>query len=144
MQDIQGTHLIVDGYVEDSSAFTEATIFSLFDQLVETFDMEYLTPPCSAAVPFDSAKLDESKDEGGTSYWCQITTSHISLHAWPLRQAFMMDIFSCLLFDTDLAMEIINNHLCLTGWRLHILNRQDPKILDAAGSSYQTYINPLQ
>lgn len=144
MIDIQGTHLIVDGYVQDSSVFTDETIFGLFDQLVKTLHMEYLTLPSSIDVPIDPNKLGEGEDEGGTSYWCQITTSHIALHAWPLRSAFMLDVFSCVPFNTDIAMEIVRQNLNLTGWRMHVLNRQDPRILDGDESAYQTSINPLQ
>lgn len=126
MRSMAGTHLIVDGYVLDPTIFNDTSIFALFRTLIDTLDMTVLVPPSSCEVPVDETKLDSSDDEGGTSYWCQITTSHIALHAWPLRKAFMMDIFSCKPFPPTDAFEFIKGFLQTTTCAKYVVTRIDP------------------
>jgi len=45
-------------------------------------------------------KRDVFEDEGGISIQALISTSHITLHTWPARSAFMFDLVSCKSFDT--------------------------------------------
>lgn len=127
MREIRGVHVIVDGYVEDVAVFESSTMKKMFDSLVDKLDMEYLTLPVCCKVPIDREKLDSDMDEGGQSWFCQITTSHIALHAWPLRGAFMMDIFSCKPFNVPVAMEVVEKELRLTQWVTYVLDRYDPK-----------------
>jgi len=57
---------------------------------------------------------------------CQITTSHISLHGWPLRGAFMMDIFSCKDFDAEAALALVKEGLGVVNWNVTRVDRVDP------------------
>jgi S-adenosylmethionine/arginine decarboxylase-like enzyme len=107
MTEISGLHLLVDGTVRESRALEPANVMDMFDHLVEVLGMEYLQRPMAARVPLEPEKLVTGEDEGGWSVICQITTSHISLHGWPLRKAFMLDVFSCSPFDARLAKEVI-------------------------------------
>jgi S-adenosylmethionine decarboxylase len=99
MYKIEGTHLIVDAYVQDAATLGEENMLLLFDELVEALDMTYLQRPQCVEVPLDEAKLSSGEDEGGCSYYCLITTSHIAAHTWELRKAVMLDVFSCKPFD---------------------------------------------
>ena len=114
MKTINGLHLLVDGYVRDGQRLNPDTICNLFDALVKALGMTYLQPPTAVRVPLDPEKIDSEDDEGGWSVICQITTSHISLHGWPMRGAFMMDIFSCKDFDPDVALDLVRRALDVT------------------------------
>jgi S-adenosylmethionine decarboxylase len=127
MKRIGGTHLIVDGYVHDADNLDRKTVFTLFDSLVEQLGMKYLTAPTAHKVDLNPENLsDEHQDDGGWSYWCAITTSHISAHTWPLRKAVMLDVFSCRPFNFKLALSIINERLGLADHNHYVVDRFDP------------------
>ena len=127
MRAIAGLHLLIDGYVRDGNTLNPDTLTTLFDRLVQTLGMEYLQRPQAIRVPTDPRKLETHEDEGGWSVICQITTSHISLHGWPLRGAFMMDIFSCLDFDADAACAVVKEALDVREWNVQAIRRTDPR-----------------
>jgi S-adenosylmethionine decarboxylase len=126
MKQLGGIHLIVDGYVSDSSVFNDRSVFSMFYSLVDLLGMQMLGEPSSTEVPLNESKLDSDDDDGGTSYYCEITTSHLSMHAWPLRNAFMLDIFSCKEFDAKLAFNLIRELLGVVAYNCYTLERADP------------------
>ncbi|MFH2008409.1 MAG: S-adenosylmethionine decarboxylase [bacterium] len=128
MNAITGRHLIIDAYVEDGAVLENPTkICNLFDALVDALGMTYLQRPVATRVPVDPEKLETTDDEGGWSVICQITTSHIALHGWPLRKAVMMDVFSCHEFDVELAKELIWSHLRITESNVQNVARTDPR-----------------
>jgi len=127
MKKISGTHLLIDGYVRDGKTLNPDTICTLFDRLVETLDMQYLQRPTAIRVPIDPDKLATEEDEGGWSVICQITTSHIALHGWPMRGAFMMDVFSCREFDPEAARRVVLEMLDVTESRFQVIERLDPR-----------------
>jgi S-adenosylmethionine/arginine decarboxylase-like enzyme len=89
--------------------------------------MEYLQRPTAIRVPMDPDKLDSGEDEGGWSVICQITTSHIALHGWPMRGAFMMDVFSCREFEPGDARRVIEELLDVTDAKVQVIQRTDPR-----------------
>lgn len=111
MKEIYGIHLLIDGYVVDEDKLEPNNICDLFDKLVKTLKMQYLQKPTIMRVPIDEYKLKTDDDEGGWSGICQITTSHMSIHTWPLRKAFMMDVFSCKEFNIKEAKRVVNSVL---------------------------------
>ena len=127
MKKIAGTHLLIDGYVRDGKTLNPDTICTLFDRLVQTLDMQYLQRPTAIRVPMDPDKLTSNEDEGGWSVICQITTSHIALHGWPMRGAFMMDIFSCREFEPEAARSVVHEVLDVTEARHQVIQRSDPR-----------------
>lgn len=127
MEKITGLHLLIDGYVRDGKVLNPDSIFSLFDSLVATLNMKYSQPPIAVRVPLNPDKLHSNEDEGGWSVICQITTSHISLHGWPMRGAFMMDIFSCREFDPNAAEKIVKEKLDVQEINVRVIRRADPK-----------------
>lgn len=131
MRQINGTHLIVDGYVKDSSVFSPKNMLRLFDTLVETLGMQYLTKPMVTPVELEPNKLETDDDEGGVSYFCQITTSHIAAHTWELRHAIMLDVFSCKPFDTKAAFGVLEQSLDFDHYVIRVVDRQDPAGLQA-------------
>jgi len=126
MQQIHGTHLLVDGYVSTRKILTVPHINDMFDELVSTLNMRYLTDVQAVEVPINKDKLRGSQDEGGFSVYCQITTSHMSAHVWPLRKAVMLDIFSCVPFDFDQAFKVVDKYLKFKYYAVHTIERKDP------------------
>jgi S-adenosylmethionine decarboxylase len=131
MKTINGLHLLIDGYVVDGKTLNPDSICSLFDRLVQALEMQYLQVPTAIRVPLDPEKLDSDDDEGGWSVICQITTSHIALHSWPMRGAFMMDIFSCKDFDPERAQAIVSEHLNIAEINVQQIRRHDPRFESA-------------
>jgi S-adenosylmethionine decarboxylase len=126
MNKISGTHLIIDGHVADAASLDPENIVDLFDGLVESLGMKYLTPPQATRVKIKPENLGNGEDDGGWSVFAQITTSHIALHGWPLRKAFMMDIFSCKPFDVPEARRLVNKSLDVTAWHCQDFAREEP------------------
>lgn len=126
MNKISGTHLIIDGYVRDGQTLNPDTICSMFDAIVDTLNMRYLQRPVAMRVPIDPSLLNTDEDEGGWSVICQITTSHITLHGWPMRGAFMMDIFSCREFNVTSAWNVVKEYLGVKDKNITLVDRKDP------------------
>lgn len=129
MKHIYGIHLLIDGYSEDSKTLDPGNVCDMFDVLVKELDMQYLMRPIAMKVSLDENKLQTGDDEGGWSVISMITTSHISAHLWPLRKAFMMDIFSCKPFNADRATIVIKNFLDIKKINVKIIERNDPYML---------------
>jgi S-adenosylmethionine decarboxylase len=131
--DNAGRHLIIDGKVKDASVFTVEKLVTLFQDLAKALDMHIIRGPEFVEVPVDpkvlrhSRKTGEFEDEGGISGTCVISTSHMSLHAWPLRKAFSADVFSCKDFDHLKALGILSEELGVTKTNITVLNRLMPR-----------------
>lgn len=69
--------------------------------LVEKLGMRMLGPAHMYEVETEIAKLgvEPFEDEGGVTGVCVLSTSHCSIHTWPLRPFFVMDVYSCRDFD---------------------------------------------
>lgn len=109
---IDGLHIIADGSVPEgriAEAFSKTGLTTLMLDLVRVLDMQLIFGPVFKKVKLDPKKLtgDTFQDEGGISAFCMIGTSHISVHVWPLRQHFSMDVFSCKTFDEKKAKGVI-------------------------------------
>lgn len=135
MKSIFGRHLLIDAYIEDGSLLDNPKILcDVFDELVSNLGMQYLQRPTAIRVDCDPNALQTDDDDGGWSVACQITTSHIALHGWPQRNAFMMDIFSCHDFDVDLAKRLVWDRLGITHANVHDIHRTDPREQLTAGA----------
>lgn len=123
-----GRHLILDGYVKDSSVFTTEKLTLLFQNLAEALEMRILQGPTFVEVELDASKLksDVFLDEGGVTGSCIISTSHMALHAWPIRKFLSLCVFSCKEFDTARAMSIIHEHMGLAATNVTNLERTKP------------------
>jgi len=126
MRDIAGVHMTMDGYVEKEASLEPGVVCQMFDALVLALSMRYLQRPVAMRVPVDPRKLDSEEDEGGWSVIAQITTSHIALHGWPLRLAFMLDVFSCKPFDTGQASAVVYGELGVTSAVTEVRHRRGP------------------
>lgn len=124
-----GLHIILDGYVKDPSVFNGPALKNAFEKLAEELEMKIIMGPDFLEVELDPAKLqsDVFQDEGGITGMCVISTSHMSIHCWPIRKCFSMDVFSCKDFDGDKAKEIIWELLGVEEGNVVAVNRYFPR-----------------
>jgi S-adenosylmethionine/arginine decarboxylase-like enzyme len=133
MKDSAGLHLVMDAYVADSSVFTRERLEDLFAKIVEALEMKPLDKAQVYEVPVDPEVLERVKrtgtfeDEGGISSIQVISTSHLSLHAWPLQNKFSLDAFSCKDFNAGLAINIIREMMGVTTDHVHVIQRTFPR-----------------
>ena len=82
-------------------------------ELVDLLGMRLLGDPHMYEVETEIAKLgvEPFEDEGGVTGVCVLSTSHCSIHTWPLRPFFVMDVFSCRDFDPAVVEEHLANEL---------------------------------
>ncbi len=130
-----GWHLIVDALVRDPGPISDIESLRLFlVDLTRILKTKVLDGPRLFEVPLDAAKLECDSDEGGITGVCVITTSHISLHTWPLRQRFTLDIFSCQRFARDRALALIRERLDVLHDNVTWLERTWPTAATPAAS----------
>jgi S-adenosylmethionine/arginine decarboxylase-like enzyme len=55
--------------------------------------------------------VEPFEDEGGVTGVCVLSTSHCSIHTWPLRPFFVMDVYSCREFDTMSVEKLLTERL---------------------------------
>jgi S-adenosylmethionine/arginine decarboxylase-like enzyme len=127
-----GLHITMDAYVRDPAVFTRERLESLFGSLIAALEMKALDKAMVYEVPCDPKVLERVKrtgvfeDEGGITSIQVISTSHLSLHAWPLQNFFSLDAFSCKNFNADLALSIIRETLAVTEEETFVLHRSKP------------------
>jgi S-adenosylmethionine decarboxylase len=128
MKHSAGVHIILDGFVKDPSVFNSDDLTSTFKKLAEALEMNIIMGPDFLEVPLDPTKLqsDVFQDEGGITGMCVISTSHMSIHCWPIRKCFSMDVFSCKDFDSDKAKQIIWDLLGVESGDYMVVNRTFP------------------
>jgi S-adenosylmethionine decarboxylase len=93
-----GPHLFLDCYRANPRRLADVGfIFRFLDQLPQLIGMQKIGPPqlCRFTEP----------DIAGVSGVVMIVTSHISIHTYPLRRCFFMDVFSCKAFDRAFVEE---------------------------------------
>jgi S-adenosylmethionine decarboxylase len=81
--------------------------------LIDVLGMRILGEPHMYEVETEIAKLgvEPFEDEGGVTGICVLSTSHCSIHTWPLRPFFVMDVYSCRDFDTTAVETLLGDRL---------------------------------
>lgn len=124
-----GWHLTYDAIVEPAHAAklndTEFLERALLD-LVGLMKMEVLDGPRLHKVELDRVQLETDEDDGGVTGTVVISTSHISIHTWPLRERFSLDIFSCRKFDDDDVEAFLKERLNVKKRSSHWIHRMWP------------------
>ena len=125
-----GLHVILDGYVSDSVVFNSDSLKNIFEKLAESLEMKIIMGPDFLEVELDPTKLqsDVFQDEGGITGMCVISTSHMSIHCWPIRKCFSIDVFSCKDFDSVKAVKIIKDLLGVEAYNLNVVERFFPNL----------------
>lgn len=98
-----GRHIKVLGRGNPKLLGDAATVRTMLTELVGTLGMRMLGDAHMYEVETEIAKLgvEPFEDEGGVTGVCVLSTSHCSVHTWPLRPFFVMDVYSCRDFDTS-------------------------------------------
>jgi len=127
--EINGSLLVLDGVTTDPTCFNEANLTALMLDMASTLGMDIILGPIFKDVELDESKLtgDIFQDEGGISGFCMISTSHISIHCWPLRREFLADVFSCRGFDATAAIAVARKYLAVDLLRPLLVGRFPPK-----------------
>jgi len=137
MTNSAGLHILMDARVADSAVFTREHLTHLFLRITQALKMQPLDKIQVYEVPVNPDILDRVRatgvfeDEGGISTLLAITTSHLSLHAWPLQNFFSLDTFSCKDFDAELALKIVRESLGIISENTLIVKRRKPEALSS-------------
>ena len=102
-----GRHLIIDGTSSRPDVLNdEALLAGLLNGIIELAGMDVLVPAKMVRVELDPNKATETGgDDGGVTGVAILSTSHVSIHTWPLTNRFAFDLYSCRDFQT---VEIFN------------------------------------
>jgi S-adenosylmethionine decarboxylase len=98
-----GRHIKVLGRGSPALLNDANVVESMLVDLIEVLGMRLLDKAHMYEVETEISKLGKEpfEDEGGVTGVCVLSTSHCSIHTWPLRPFFVMDVYSCRDFDTD-------------------------------------------
>ena len=93
---------------------------ALLETVVEDLGMRLLGSPHMYEVEEEVAKLgiEPFEDEGGVTGVAVLSTSHCAIHTWPLREFFVMDVYSCRDFDPAALEQAVRARLEVTRLKL--------------------------
>ncbi len=102
-----GRHIKVLGRGSAALLGEASNVESMLRELIDILGMRILDVPHMYEVETEIAKLGVQpfEDEGGVTGVCVLSTSHCSIHTWPLRPFFVMDVYSCRDFDASAVEE---------------------------------------
>ena len=111
-------HLIVDGYGGDVEVMEDPdALFRFLDEYPDTIGMTKITPP--QVYTYAGRKPEDN----GLSGFVLIAESHISVHTFPSRKYINIDVFSCMEFDADKALNELRAAFSLETVRSWTLDR---------------------
>jgi S-adenosylmethionine decarboxylase len=143
-----GRHITLDASVRDPQVFSHEHLSAFFMGLAKRLDMTIIFGPVFKDVDLDPSKLEavqsggDFQDEGGTTGFVVISTSHISIHTWELRRFFQLDVFSCKDFDSEVALEFIYETLGVDRASVCQIVRHDEHHRPDVVSAYHTVMDP--
>lgn len=114
-----GPHLMVDGYGSDKQILDSKE--KLLDFLHTVPDKIGMTKIMEPYVIYYSS--DKKLEDRGYSGFVIIAESHISIHTFPEKEYFSLDIFSCKQFDINLALEVVESFFLPKKMEFNITNR---------------------
>lgn len=108
-----GRHIKVLGRGSEKLLNDPSVIEKLLQDMVPALGMRLLGDPHIYAVETEIEKLgvEPFEDEGGVTGVCVLSTSHCSIHTWPLRPFFVMDVYSCRDFEPSTVESMLREKL---------------------------------
>lgn len=96
-----GRHIKVLGRGAPELLGSAQVVEKMLVDLIDVLGMRLLDKAHMYEVECEIEKLGKEpfEDEGGVTGVCVLSTSHCSIHTWPLRPFFVMDVYSCRDFD---------------------------------------------
>jgi len=80
-------------------------------------------------VPLTPDNVDHpSKDDGGVTVQCVISTSHVAYHAWPLQHRFRLVVDSCKDFDIRVLLEATERFFPVKRYSIQVIPYEPPTI----------------
>ena len=114
-----GPHLMIDGYNADYNVLSSVEAITKFlDEFPEEIEMTKIMPPY--VFKYDGG---DKPEDWGISGFVIIAESHISIHTFPEKEYFSLDIFSCKDFDIDRAIEIVKDYFKTDKLEIRTANR---------------------
>ena len=115
-----GNHLIIDGVdISESLLDDEKLIKKILRELPKVVDMHTLT---NAKVIRATPK---EYDTGGLTGFIVLSESNISIHTYPQEGKFYLDLFSCMEFDVDKAINYPKKKFDMKDFKQTLLKRGD-------------------
>ena len=136
-----GPHLMVDGYQANYEVLSSVeAITNFLDELPKEIGMTKIMPPY--VFKYDGG---DKPEDWGVSGFVIIAESHISIHTFPEKEYFSLDIFSCKDFDMDKAVKIIKEYFNTDNLEIRTTNRgtEFPRDLRIATSITKAQRNRL-
>lgn len=108
-----GSHIKVVGYADEKRLGSVANIRAFLVDLVGRLGMRPLGEPVMHDVELDLSKLNVEpfEDEGGITGVVVLSTSHCSIHTWPARKLYVLDVYSCRDFGALKVIDAIDSYL---------------------------------
>jgi len=93
---------------------SESVIKQFVSEMIAMLGMQILGQPHIYQVDLELSKLNRTpfEDEGGISCLACLSTSHVAIHTWPLRNEFHLDIYSCREFSYHTVRNFVQDKLC--------------------------------
>ncbi len=136
-----GPHLMVDGYEGNYEVLASVEAITEFlDMLPKEIGMTKIMPPY--VFKYDGG---DKPEDWGVSGFVIIAESHISIHTFPEKGYFSIDIFSCKDFDMDRALDIIKSFFGTEKLEIRTTNRgtEFPRDIGIAASITNAQRNRL-
>jgi len=125
-----GRHLLVTGFFHPDfreKANDEVYLSTLLNRLIKEVKMEILKPAQMVTVDLSPEDASSPKDCGGVTGFTVghaiLSTSHVSIHTWPLHDRLSFDLYSCKDFDPHKVVSVLQDQLGLTGGVIHDVDR---------------------
>ena len=136
-----GPHLMVDGYNASYEKLASVeSITNFLDMLPAQIEMTKIMPPY--VFKYDGG---DKPEDWGVSGFVIIAESHISIHTFPEKKYFSIDIFSCKEFDIEKALNIIKEYFETEDLEVRTTERgsEFPRDMEIATSITQVQRNRL-
>lgn len=87
---------------------------------VRRIDMRPIGEPVVHDIPLEIKKLgmEPFEDEGGISGIVVLSTSHLAIHTWPLRNRSVLEAYSCREFDEKILIDLLREVFGATAFKV--------------------------
>lgn len=93
-----GLHFMLDAYESNREKLDDMKrVFTFLNTLPDIIGMHKLSTP----IVINADETEAGKDPGGITGFVLIAESHISIHTFPKRGFFTMDLYSCNNFEEE-------------------------------------------
>lgn len=119
-----GRHIKVLGVADPTRLGSVSCVRDFLESLVGKLGMRPMGAAHMYEVEVDLRKLgvEPFEDEGGVTGVIVLSTSHCSIHTWPARPFFVLDVYSCRDFEPEVVELALNDAFGEGMWRVRDLS----------------------